>query len=173
MPLNAETLRMAKELGLAPRSLLKNVPGPSQQWKAPVHVWIREMYAKRRTGTRDPKHDARETPPLPEVRATDDLSDDFDVPDANCDPGWWSDTPPDVEESRENPSVPSAREVRDQRDLLDRERRHFRVAAERVAAALAEAPEVRRIVLFGSVAAAPRPKTSAFRDDMRRGVATR
>jgi hypothetical protein len=39
--LSAESLRMAKELGLAPRSLLRNIPSPSQPWKAPVHVWIR------------------------------------------------------------------------------------------------------------------------------------
>ena len=34
--LNAETLRMAKELELAPKSLLKNLPHPSQPWKAPT-----------------------------------------------------------------------------------------------------------------------------------------
>ncbi len=45
--LNAETLRMARELGLSPRSLMKNIPAKSQQWKAPVHVWIRDMYAAR------------------------------------------------------------------------------------------------------------------------------
>ena len=42
--LNAETVRMAKELGLSPRSLMKNIPSKSQPWKAPVHVWIRDMY---------------------------------------------------------------------------------------------------------------------------------
>jgi hypothetical protein len=30
--LNAETLRMAKELGLNPRSLIKNIPNKSQPW---------------------------------------------------------------------------------------------------------------------------------------------
>jgi hypothetical protein len=42
--LNAETVRMAKELGLSPRSLMKNIPNKSQSWKAPVHLWIRDMY---------------------------------------------------------------------------------------------------------------------------------
>lgn len=42
--LNAETLRMAKELGLSPRSLMRNIPSKSQPWKAPVHVWIQDMY---------------------------------------------------------------------------------------------------------------------------------
>ncbi|MEW5818293.1 MAG: hypothetical protein AB1798_23255 [Spirochaetota bacterium] len=37
--LNEETIRMAKELGLNPKSLIKNIPSQDQQWKAPVHVW--------------------------------------------------------------------------------------------------------------------------------------
>lgn len=45
--LNMEDIRMAKELGMSPRSLMKNVPGPTQQWKAPVRVWIRDLYEKR------------------------------------------------------------------------------------------------------------------------------
>jgi len=45
--LNEETVRMAKEMGLNPRSLIKNIPNKTQKWKAPVHVWIREMYQKR------------------------------------------------------------------------------------------------------------------------------
>ena len=44
--LNEETVRMAKEMGLNPRSLIKNIPSKTQKWKAPVHVWIREMYKK-------------------------------------------------------------------------------------------------------------------------------
>jgi hypothetical protein len=38
---------MAKEMGLNPRSLIKNIPSKSQQWKATVSVWIEEMYEKR------------------------------------------------------------------------------------------------------------------------------
>jgi hypothetical protein len=45
--LNEETIMMAKEMGLNPRSLIKNIPNKTQQWKAPVHEWIREMYKKR------------------------------------------------------------------------------------------------------------------------------
>lgn len=45
--LNAETLRMAKEMGLNPRSLIKNIPSKSEQWKAPVSVWIQDMYEER------------------------------------------------------------------------------------------------------------------------------
>ena len=45
--LNAEILRMAKEMGLNPRSLIKNIPNKSEQWKAPVSVWIEDMYEER------------------------------------------------------------------------------------------------------------------------------
>ncbi|WP_242831002.1 hypothetical protein [Desulfosporosinus meridiei] len=37
---------MAKEMGLNPISLIKNIPSKSEQWKAPVSVWIQEMYEK-------------------------------------------------------------------------------------------------------------------------------
>jgi len=46
--LNAETVRMAKELGLNPKSLIKNIPNKSQSWKKPVYLWIREMYQERK-----------------------------------------------------------------------------------------------------------------------------
>ena len=45
--LNAETVQMAKELGLNPKSLIKNIPNKSQNWKKPVYSWIREMYWER------------------------------------------------------------------------------------------------------------------------------
>jgi len=45
--LNEETLKMAREMGLNPRSLIKNIPNPSEQWKAPVGDWIREIYQER------------------------------------------------------------------------------------------------------------------------------
>lgn len=45
--LSAEDIRMAKEMGLNPKSLIKNIPNKKEQWKAPVKVWIREMYEER------------------------------------------------------------------------------------------------------------------------------
>lgn len=47
--LNQDDIRMAKELGMNPRSLIKNIPGKSQQWKAPVKYWIRDLYEKQQT----------------------------------------------------------------------------------------------------------------------------
>ncbi len=45
--LNMEDIRMAKELGIPPKSLIKNQPSPSERWKLPVKQWIRELYEKR------------------------------------------------------------------------------------------------------------------------------
>jgi len=41
-----ETIRMAKELGTNPMTMIKNIPSKAEKWKAPVDVWIREMYDK-------------------------------------------------------------------------------------------------------------------------------
>ena len=49
--LNNEDIRMAKEMGLNPRSLIKNIPSRTQQWKQPVKDWIGEMYQKRQEKT--------------------------------------------------------------------------------------------------------------------------
>jgi hypothetical protein len=45
--LSTRHIRMAKELGLNPRSLIKNIPNPKERWKLPVRVWIEQMYSKR------------------------------------------------------------------------------------------------------------------------------
>lgn len=42
--LNQADIKMAKELGMSPKSLLKNIPAPNEMWKAPVKVWIRDLY---------------------------------------------------------------------------------------------------------------------------------
>lgn len=181
--LNEETLRMAKELGLAPRSLLKNIPSPSERWKAPVHVWIREMYATRHKnagigrgpaaraeGRRAPETGSREDALRQEACPSDDLSDGLDLLNAELDTDCWSDPLAEEERPWGDPGPPSASEIRNQRALLERGRRNFGIAAERVAAALAQAPEVRRIVLFGSVAAPPPDEVPRFREYRRAGI---
>ena len=66
---------MAKEMGLNPHSLIKNIPSKSEPWKLPVKDWIHELYQKRQeksarkkarrdqTAATPPGSDAR---PLPE-----------------------------------------------------------------------------------------------------------
>ncbi len=45
--LSAADVHMARELGFSPRSLIKNIPSTSQPWRAPVAIWVRELYAKK------------------------------------------------------------------------------------------------------------------------------
>ena len=44
--LSTRHIQMAKELGLNPRSIIKNIPSPKQGWKLPVRDWIEQMYNK-------------------------------------------------------------------------------------------------------------------------------
>ena len=46
--LNNEDIALAKRLGLNPRSLIKNIPGKNEPWKAPVKDWLSEIEAKRK-----------------------------------------------------------------------------------------------------------------------------
>lgn len=45
--LSTRHIQMAKELGLNPMSLIRNIPGPHEPWKLSVRDWIEEMYEKR------------------------------------------------------------------------------------------------------------------------------
>jgi len=50
--LNTDDVRKAKQLGLNPRKLVKNIPSPSEPWKSPVNVWIRELYEEKQAEAR-------------------------------------------------------------------------------------------------------------------------
>ena len=49
--LSPTEVRMAKELGFTPRSLLKSIPSKAEPWKAPVADWVRDLYEKRQRRT--------------------------------------------------------------------------------------------------------------------------
>jgi len=42
--LNKTDIQMAKELGMTPKSLIKNIPTSDQRWKAPVKEWVQDLY---------------------------------------------------------------------------------------------------------------------------------
>jgi hypothetical protein len=72
--LNDEEIRMAKELGIGPRSLIKNIPSPSQRWKLPVKEWVRELYYKKFGRRRSPEDSTKKSPAL---REENDMASDL------------------------------------------------------------------------------------------------
>ena len=71
--LNAVTIAKAKALGMAPKSLIKNNPNDQQLWKAPVHIWVEDLYEKR-FGQTPPGELAAKTPtaaPPPQIPRLD------------------------------------------------------------------------------------------------------
>ncbi|WDL98095.1 hypothetical protein [Alicyclobacillus sp. ALC3] len=59
--LSNEAVKMAKEMGLNPLSLIKNIPNQQQLWKSPVEEWVRDMYEQRKTKSKKFKESSRKT----------------------------------------------------------------------------------------------------------------
>jgi hypothetical protein len=151
--LNEEEARMAKELGFQPKSLMKNIPSPSQPWKAPVNEWVRSLYEKK-IGSRGPRG-AAPVPAAPAVLAP--------VGEERRNAGDpWPDNPhipylPPLDLDAEDPynefdffDPPNDDEIDEQEGLLLRRQRLFRWAAQVIAIALSELPEVQKLAAFGA-----------------------
>jgi len=50
--LNEEDIRIAREMGLNPKSLIKNIPGKDQVWKEPVKEWLWSIWEDRQEKAR-------------------------------------------------------------------------------------------------------------------------
>ena len=149
--LSAEEVRMARELGLNPRNLVKNIPSPSQRWKMPVREWVRELYFKRKGGP-----DPRESRP-PRPHRIEDVPADF--PEDGPEDDSWLD-----------PETISRGEVEEEDRLLRRRQEELRTAADYVAAAFAGLAQVERVALFGSVARPLERELPRFARFRREGV---
>lgn len=160
--LSAEDVRMARELGLNPRKLIKNIPSPSQRWKAPVAEWVRELYRKRhgRPSTEPPRRLPRGRPPSvpPPVEEPEGFDEYEDAGFADDDS--WGD-----------PRRTWREEIEEEDRLLLRRQEEFRTAADFVAAAFARFPFVERVVLFGSVAQPLQKEVPRFSKFRRAGIA--
>jgi len=137
--LSADDVRKARELGLSPRALIKNRPSSQQQWKAPVHIWVREMYRQRQEKTRS----RPALPPSPE-RPGEAVGAEWARPASEVDDEWASGT-------WDHPISP-ADEVEDENRRARNRQAGFRAAADALANVFARLPWVERIALFGSVA---------------------
>jgi hypothetical protein len=168
--LSDEEVRMAKELGFQPKSLIKNIPSPSQQWKAPVNEWVRSLY-EQKIGSKKP---VAVSAPAPRPSATRVV--EFRNPD-----NPWSDHPeiPDLppvefdddfegEYSRFEP--PSGEDIDEQNGILLRRQRLFRWAAQSVAVAVSELSAVRKVAAFGAVARPLKMEVPRFSQFRRRRI---
>lgn len=158
--LNDNDIRIARELGLNPRSLIKNIPSRTEPWKLPIKTWIHEMYEKRQEKTARKK--ARKEQATAAYSVTDtkqqpeDSTTDLDVEDF-------------ISEDQDNP--PDSQEIQEENQAMARRQEQFRIAAKYVADSLSNIPEVQRVVLFGSVAKPLEKDVPRFRKFQRAGIA--
>jgi hypothetical protein len=157
--LDPDAERMARELGLQPKALVRVIPGPNEPWKATVSDWVRHLYdrkarrAARPSGGQETPHEQRETfmPPGDDGRFV--IADDAEDEDGE----WCDGMPRGRADEGDEPSW-----VEDLRILARREQ--FRLAAQLVAFEFSQISFVERVALIGSVAALPvreRPRRRA------------
>ncbi len=136
---------MARAIGMNPRKLIKNIPSPSQRWKAPVGEWVRELYRERYGDPHSPRPQPSSPPPPREERDQDDFREG-----AGGDESWIE--PASDDESWAGPALSLEEEAAEEDRLLLRRQEELRDAADYVAAAFARLPVVERVALIGSVA---------------------
>jgi hypothetical protein len=182
--LSDEAMQMAKELGISPHGLIKNIPAKSESWKHPVEAWVRDLYCKRFGDRRPDLHpqrpEGRTVPPkatlVTEVAKPDQPARNImreaeealwnRLENDELDPETLSHEMQQLEWST---SV-SDGEIEEQTQALFKRWQTFREAATAVAAALAQVPTVGKVMLFGSVAAPLKKEVPRFRRLRRAGV---
>jgi hypothetical protein len=168
--LSEEDVRMARGMGLSPLKLIKNIPSPSERWKAPVAEWVRELYRKRHHGR--PLERPQPLPAYRERHRDSPVERRRPLP-APEEPEEWGEFAEFAgeDEDRAEPERTWDGEIAEQDRLLLRRQEELRAAAEFVAAAFAQLPVVERVVLFGSVAQPLRKEVPRFQKFRRAGVA--
>ncbi len=160
--LNNEDIRIAKEMGLNPRSLIKNIPSKSEPWKSPVKDWIHEIYEKRQK--KAAKKKARKNQAAPALPATDTkqlLEDNATYLDEEA--PIFSD----------HDGLPDSQEAHEQDQVMFCRQEQFCVAAQYVADGLSSIPEVQKAVLFGSVPKPLEKEVPRFHKFQRASIAIR
>ena len=158
--LNNEDIRMAKEMGLNPLSLIKNIPSKSQQWKSPVKDWIHEMYEKRQE--KAAKKKARKE----QAAATQPVIDTKQLPEESIE---YLEEEEFMFEGDDDP--PDSQDIHEENQAMLRRQEQFRIAAQYVADGLSSISVVQKAVLFGSVAKPLEKEVPRFRKFRRAGIA--
>ena len=163
--LNDETVRLAKELGLNPLTLIKNIPSPSEPWKSPLDEWIRDLHVQRQARIaagrirRLEQAPSASHPPAPvadEVRGGDDDTEML---------AWAR------REGLHGQNAPvSVGQILEEDERMLARQRSFRLVARAVSEDLGRFPAVRKVVLYGSVALPLTPEVPRFRPFARQGV---
>ena len=161
--LSDEEVRMAKELGFQPKSLIKNIPARSQQWKSPVNEWVRSLY-EQKIGSKKPRVVTNLAAPAPRPRVVEFRDPDNPWPDHPEIP----DLPPiemddDFEEDYSRFEPPSSEDIDEENGILLRRQRLFRWAAQSVAVAVSELTAVRKVAAFGAAALPLKMEVPRFR----------
>ncbi len=166
--LSDEEVRMARELGFQPRSLIKNIPAPSQKWKAPVSEWVRALYEKK-TGSREhagaPAPQAARKQVVEFRNPEDPWPDKPDVPERVIEDPLdfdWDEDDTDIFGERWEP--PSETDIDDENILMLRRQCLFRWAAQLIAIAMSELPEVQKVAAFGAAAQPLEMEVPRFRE---------
>lgn len=135
---------MAKEFGMSPHSLIKNIPSRSQPWKAPVPEWVRGLYQRKRGRKKlavfpSPSKPAGDLTRYKPAEETFEYSGDYDELELSYE-----------EFLRQEREPLTPQEAEEQNAVMLRRQSNLRAAAEYVARDLALLPEVVRVAVFGS-----------------------
>ena len=158
--LSVEDIRKAKEMGLNPHSLIKNIPSKSEPWKLPVKDWIHELYQKRQEKSARKKACRKQVATTRLDGDAKPLPEDYSGYSENGDPTF-----------KEGERYPDQKQTRDENRAMLRRQEHFRLAGEYIARRLADIPEVQKVVLFGSVVSPLEKEIPRFREFRRAGIA--
>lgn len=158
--LSDEEVRMARELGFKPKYLMKNIPSPSQQWKAPVGEWVRGLCEKKIARNpviefRNPEHPWPDKPHIPELVLCDPLDSEGDEDE---DVAW------DGYAFQDRIEEPSEEDIDEQNTRMLRSQCLYRWAAQSIALAMSKLPEVQRVAAFGAVAQPLEMEVPRFRE---------
>lgn len=134
---------MAKQLGLSPRSLIKNIPNASQSWKMPVKDWIHEMFNKKmgkeaKKLRQELERLSRTTEELlqePKIRIYEETptTQEETVEETLDVDGEFEDSSEEWETDFDNPfAEPTEKDIRETNRFLKRRQGEFRRAAELV-----------------------------------------
>jgi hypothetical protein len=175
--LTEEEVRMAKELGFQPKSLIKNIPSPSQKWKAQVNDWVRSQYEKK-IGSRKPPDAPPPAVPAASVPQPGEERRNAEQP--------WPDKPEIIElppldldyefRDEEFPNddfcsfEPPDGGIEEQNGLMLRRQQLFRWSAQAIAVAMSELPEVEKVAAFGAASQPLKMEVPRFHEFRRQRI---